>query len=465
MALRLCEKIVGQSFRLNHSLVIYMDQKIALDALKLGYNVYLTGPAGSGKTFLLNKYIDFLRSKGIKPSITASTGIAATHMGGITIHSWSGIGIRDEISDSQLRRLARNVSFRTRMAGARVLIIDEISMLHAHQLDNVDRICRRFKNTELPFGGLQVIICGDFFQLPPVNKEEERAKYAFESEIWHSMNIKICYLSEQHRQNDNKIISVLNDIRSNQVTDATWETIMSRVDDGTDSMQGSKMTRLFTHKRDVNAINNYELELINGKPYRYTMRCSGNDKLVDALKKGCLAPEELILKKGAKVMFVKNNLERGYVNGTVGTVDGFEIDSNFPIVKLKNGKKIVAKPETWVIDNERGKILADITQIPLCLAWAITVHKSQGMTLDSAEVDLGRSFEYGMGYVALSRVRALDGLKLLGINDMALQVHPDVLLFDRELMTMSGEFCNEIEKLGRARKWIRQREFIKKLIK
>ena len=436
-----------------------MNQKTALEILKLGHNVFLTGAAGSGKTYLLNQYINYLKNRGVGVAVTASTGIAATHMNGITIHSWSGMGIKDRITELDLRKLSRNQRVQRRMEKTKVLIIDEISMLHAHQLDNVDKICRYLKEeTFLPFGGLQVVLCGDFFQLPPVQKNRnEKVKFAHASRVWQEMKLKICYLDEQHRQEDDRMLELLNDIRGARVSEKTWEIILSR--ENKEILGIDQPTKLFTHNVDVDAINNRELEKIKEKSLGYGMRARGNRKLVEFLKQSCLAPEKLVLKKGARVMFVKNNFDEGYVNGTVGDVVGFNPENNFPIVRTLQGRKIIVSPVTWEV-LEDDIALARIKQIPLRLAWAITVHKSQGMSLDAAEIDLGKSFEYGMGYVALSRVRKLSGIKLLGINEMALEISEEIYELDNGLQELSKDAGQELKKMDWFEKREKQRRFI-----
>lgn len=435
-----------------------MRQQTALDILKLGHNVFLTGPAGSGKTFLLNQYIQYLKSKNIGVAVTASTGIAATHMNGQTIHSWSGMGIKDDLTESDLHKLKKKFYYRKRFAKNHVLIIDEISMLHAHQLDIVNRICKTFKDPFLPFGGMQVILCGDFFQLPPVTRDNRKAKFIIDSLSWQEMNAKICYLEEQYRQEDEKMTRILNSIRNKKVDDHILGLILSR--ENKPIKKDIYPTRLFTHNANVDAINNLELQRIKEKPLAYRMHSDGNEKLVNIIKQGCLAPERLILKKGAMVMFVKNNFDRGYVNGTLGKVIGFD-ENKLPIVKTFSGAEIIATPERWAIEED-DVVLASVTQIPLRLAWAITVHKSQGMTLDAVEMDLSKSFEYGMGYVALSRLRTLDGIKLLGINETALEVNPEVCKLDEELKKISSQNSHDVSKLGWWEKRKRQKEFVKK---
>ena len=423
-----------------------MNQQTALEILKSGRNVFLTGPAGSGKTFLLNSFIAHLRENGVRPVVTASTGISATHMNGVTIHSWSGLGIKDRLSDEDLEMMARNMPLRMRVGSAKVLIIDEISMLHAHQLDIVDRICRRFKHPDQPFGGLQVIFSGDFFQLPPVSRGPRGSvAYAYESEIWGNMDLAVCYLDGQYRQKSGDLLGILSDIRQGSVNDRTWQLIYSRQDIVCDA--DIKPTRLFTHNRDVDFINLGELALIDEDAHYYRMQDKGHDKLIELLKKSCLAPEELVLKKGAQVMFVKNNYDKGYVNGTMGVVTGFDEQEDLPIIMTTDGDEITVEQEKWVIEDEGGKTLASIKQIPLRLAWAITVHKSQGMSLDSAEIDLSKSFEYGMGYVALSRVRSLDGLFLKGIHPRSLNMHPKVVQLDGKLREQSEKLEEELRNV------------------
>jgi len=437
-----------------------MTQKEALDILKLGYNVYLTGQAGSGKTFLLNKYISYLKENRVNVAITASTGIAATHINGVTIHSWSGLGIKEKLTDNDIKKMLRKLYLRKRFLITNVLIIDEISMLHSFQLDLVNRICQAFKKNLEPFGGMQIICSGDFFQLPPVQKNRsDDAKFVTESEVWHNMDIKICYLQEQHRHRDLKLSKILADIRNNNINDESLKLLLSRENKEVSSI--IKPTKLYTHNIDVDAINDLELDKINEKEFVYNMHSSGEIKLVELLKKSCLVREELVLKKDAEVMFLKNNFDKGYVNGTLGKVIGFG-DNEYPIVKTFSGKEIIATPASWTIE-EGDVVKAKISQIPLRLAWAITVHKSQGMTLDAAEIDLSKAFGKGMGYVALSRVKILDGIKLMGFNEIALEVNSKVIDLEKDLLRQSEEAQQHIKTLGIFRKKSLQKDFIQNL--
>lgn len=436
-----------------------MTQEEAFEILKLGESIFLTGPAGSGKTFLLNKYIKFLKKNNIDVGITASTGIAATHLNGRTIHSWCGMGIKEVMTDAEIKNLKEGEYLISRILYAKALIIDEISMLSARRLDLVDNICKAFRQDMRPFGGMQVILCGDFFQLPPVAKEEEDNRFVTESNIWNDMDIKCCFLEEQYRQEDKKFLRVLNDIRGDTVTTDTCSILKERLN----RPIGVKIkpTKLYTHNNSVNAENNFELNKLSGDEEIYEMYSEGVPHLVQSLKKSyCLSPEILRLKVNAVVMFVKNNFNRHYVNGTLGKVIGFDDDSNYPIVETVSGYRIIAHPESWAIEDD-GRIIASISQVPLKLAWAITVHKSQGMSLDCAEIDLSKAFEHGMGYVALSRVRSLDGIKLIGINELALKVSEKAIELDEELNAKSKKDLKEHQQLGKRAIKRTQKDFLK----
>lgn len=422
-----------------------MIQSKALAILKSGRNVFLTGSAGAGKTYVLNQYINYLKEHKVGVAVTASTGIAATHMNGQTIHSWSGIGIRDEVSMKQLSNLKEKKYFRDKMDAVKVLVIDEISMLHRNQLELVNRVLKYFKGNQMAFGGIQVVFSGDFFQLPPIGNESEssRQKFAFMSDAWLEAEPVICYLSEQHRQTENDLNLILNEIRSGEVTQKSIDLLESRVEFHPD--EGEQETKLFTHNADVDRINQMHLEQIGSHSRFFKAVVKGNEALREMLKKSVLALENLELKTGAQVMFIKNNYEVGYVNGTLGRVTGFTEKGN-PLVKTFDNDLIEAKAETWAIEDESGKPLASFIQIPLRLAWAITVHKSQGMTLDKAMIDLSRAFEQGQGYVALSRLKDLSGLKLRGLNQTALEVDELAMRADRRFRELSAESDDSLEE-------------------
>lgn len=414
-----------------------MTQSEALNILKTGANVFLTGEPGSGKTHTVNAYAAYLNSCGVLPAITASTGIAATHIGGMTIHSWCGIGVRQRLTPYDLDAIAGNKKVMARVGNARVLLIDEVSMLSAETLSMVDAVCREVRRRHEPFGGLQVILVGDFFQLPPVSQRENNREdspaglfrqpkgrasaFAFVSPVWQKANPLVCYLSEQHRQEDQSFLEFLGAVRRGVVVERHKALLRSRYK----KIAEGGVTQLYSHNADVDHLNAAELAKLPGEPKVFVMTGKGPDALVAALKRGCLSPEVLSLKLGARVIFTKNDIAGRFVNGTIGTVTGFTKEHGTPVVKTDSGRHITAEPAEWNM-QEGGRILARVIQIPLRLAWAITVHKSQGMSLDSAHMDLSDAFEYGQGYVALSRVRTLRGLSLAGLNARALEVHPEI---------------------------------------
>lgn len=424
-----------------------MNQSEALKILRSGANVFLTGEPGSGKTYTINQYVSYLRSHGIEPAITASTGIAATHIGGMTIHSWSGIGIRSRLSSLDLRTIATNEYVRKRVRKAHILIIDEISMLPPQTLQMIDAICREVKKNPQPFGGMQVVLVGDFFQLPPVVKqsfetdsqeelfEEKPARFAYDAPVWEQAEFVTCYITEQYRQDDSKFLSLLSKIRANKFDDESLAHIKKRKIDAQKFPENAP--KLYSHNLDVDSMNNEMLGKVNAEPVFFPMHTKGHEKLVAVMKKGCLSPENLYLKIGASVMFTKNNPKDGYVNGTLGVIEGFT-KARMPIVKLRDGRKIEASYADWVIEED-GKVKGTLTQIPLRLAWAITVHKSQGISLDEAVIDLSKVFEFGQGYVALSRVRRLSGINIIGWNDIAFKVDPEVLEKDGQFRQDSEE--------------------------
>lgn len=407
-----------------------MKQSLALEIMLEGESVLLTGQAGAGKTYVLNEFIRQAKRQGKTVAITATTGLAATHLGGNTIHAWSGIGILDALPKNFFKQLSKGREEIIRKTD--VLVIDEISMLHDYRLDMIDTIARTVREQpDVPFGGLQIILCGDFFQLPPVNRNEAKTgRFVVHSRAWQALEPTICYLSEQHRQDDDTFLEILTAIRAGDVRRRHAEALLNRVDANVPGNQ--EITELHTTNIDVDGINSAALRLLDGDEVSYTMITTGSQNYVDQLKRSCLALEELTLKEGALVMCIKNAQDRKYVNGSLGVVVGFEETTDYPIVELRNGKKFTMRPETWEL-RDGTKKRASITQLPLRLAWAITIHKSQGMTLDAARIDLRKAFVEGMGYVALSRVKRLDSLSLLGINKKAIRVSPDAVAIDMHL--------------------------------
>jgi len=411
-----------------------MTQSQAIELMLQGSNIFLTGAPGSGKSYVIDQFVRQVRTKNRVVALTATTGIAASLIEGITIHSWSGLGINRELSSSLLAELLANNLLVERLKITEILIIDEISMLDGQMLDNLNLLLKRARDSKKPFGGLQVILSGDFFQLPPVSSG--LLSYGFDSSSWSELELVICYLTDRHRQVNDELYAILSAMREKRLNRSHLDLLMAR-----QNLVHSECTRLMTHNIDVDAINSARLAKIKGKERRYQLMVIGQTNEAQKLIKSILAPEELVLKIGAQVMFVANDFSLGFANGTQGKVVAFK--GGFPVVEIdSSGSQIKVEPHSWkyVLDN---KVVAEILQLPLRLAWAITIHKSQGMSLDEADIDLTRSFTYGMGYVALSRLRSYEGLYLRGINSRSLQLDTKIYDFDQQLRTASGHLAVE----------------------
>jgi hypothetical protein len=321
-----------------------------------------------------------------------------------------------------------------------ILVIDEISMLHDYQLSAVDKIMRIVRNNALPFGGLQVILSGDFFQLPPIDRNNGQTNFITQSYSYINGNFKVCYLEEYWRQNeDDPLGSVLNAIRANKLKDEHYTLLQQRVGA---VLSKQNTTKLCCTNKEADLENNQQLDLISTESKSYKWIETGDAKELSELKKDCRnkVVEKLELKIGAQVIFVKNNLRLGYSNGTTGKVIDFD-NKGYPTVELNNGKIVYGLQEDdFYREDEQGNRLATIKQIPLKLAWAITIHKSQGMTLDKSTVVLTNAFTAGQGYVALSRVRSINDISLIGLdNKIALAVSQEALNIENELQEKSKQ--------------------------
>lgn len=315
-------------------------------------------------------------------------------------------------------------------------------MLSGSQLDMIDKIAQAMRRSNEPFGGMQVAFSGDLFQLPPITRGNSRPDYITTSKAWNEADIAICYLESQYRQEDDEYLEILSEIRHNQISQETIEKLRDQISNPDDVP--SDITRLYTHNVDVDELNQEKLSEIDSPIEIFEMTSTGSKRHIDALKRGSLAPELLELKVGAQVMFTKNDPAGEFVNGTQGEVVDFH--NEVPVVKTHDENEIEAHRLTWHREID-GKVVAEISQVPLTLAWAITVHKSQGMTMDEAVIDLSGAFVPGQGYVALSRLKSLEGLHLLGLNDTALSVDPYISGLDDELQNRSQRTTRFLEKV------------------
>lgn len=487
-----------------------------------GKSVFFTGAAGTGKSVLLrhiirqlqlkydpfrqsNKILDIIKAGGgggqkVSVAVTASTGLAACNIGGVTLHSFAGIGLGKEPVETLVKKIRRNKRVVKRWKNVKVLVLDEVSMIDGTLLDKLNEIAKQIRKKNAPFGGIQLVVTGDFYQLPPVPDGQSDATFAFEAECWSEIVPYTIELRQVFRQRDTSFSDMLNQMRRGEMESSTvnafkaqWKSLQTPRD--------IVPTELFPRKADVERSNEKRLAALKGPRVVFEAEDTYRDD--DARKfvklENLICAPRVELKVGAQVMMIKN-IDESLVNGTVGTVIGFMSESTYmlvqeghlssvdtpDIVNLKEeeletvfgsrkeafesndptlirkwklidglrkdattlGKKYplvryhlqdgtfrdrLALPEKWSIEDYEGKILASRTQIPLILAWALSIHKAQGQTLQYVKVDLSKAFEKGQAYVALSRAVSLNGLQVLGFSEDRVMVHPNVVQFYHSL--------------------------------
>lgn len=416
-------------------------QRNALDDAINGKNLFITGGGGVGKSYLIHTIKRELESFGLKVALTSSTGISAVNIGGSTIHSFCGTGTRRRVKD--LKNIKADVIAKVRnfISQYDVVIIDEVSMVAGDHVDMIDTWFQRIYKNKRPFGGRQVIMVGDFLQLPVVIKQDDSIenKYAFQSEAWRSYGIKEHFLTKIFRQEDADHQYYLNCIRFGKINQKVLDFFNTRVNA---KLKDSDPTELYPLKTSVSNINFGRLNRLKGKEYDYDAVFSGEDVWQQALAKNILAETCLYLKEGAKVLFIKNNFQEGYYNGMTGIVK--ECLEGTVVVENLDGELIHVERETWEKIDNRGKVIASMKQFPLILGYAITIHKAQGLTLDYMKCDLSRCFEYGQAYVALSRVRTMSGLSInKPITKKDVKTDKVVVEYYRRLLTKLKEQKNE----------------------
>lgn len=386
--------------------------------VKSGENLFITGHAGTGKSYILN----MLKSIFKKLVVTSTTGIAAVNIKGQTIHSWAGVGICRHSVDMVVKNILNKPAIKNQILKCEILAIDEISMLNIRVFEYIDKVLKLVREDDAPFGGIQVIFFGDFFQLPPVEKEAEELHYCFESPIWKELNLKNILLKENHRQNEENFIKALSNMRINSLTTEDTELLNSR----NSGFNGNEpdILHIFSTNEEADNYNQKMFnmlkspvvefiahdEVLRGKNYVSENLTERENMILDIFNKNCRAEKNIGLKLGAKVMLLINSdFKSGLINGSCGTI--VEFGEGYIKVEFENG--IVKDIETEKFEYYyNDKVMAIRHQYPLKLAWAITIHKSQGMTLDKLFVDCKRVFERGQAYVAISRVKTLSGLYL-----------------------------------------------------
>lgn len=451
-----------------------------------GKSVFFTGSAGTGKSVLLREIITGLRKKHKSydsVAITASTGLAACNIGGVTLHSFSGIGLGRESVEQLVKKIRRVPKSKQRWSRAKVLIIDEVSMVDGDLFDKLEGVARILKNKGRPFGGIQLVVTGDFFQLPPVPDNGKAAKFAFEANTWSNCVDHTILLTHIFRQKDPVFAGMLNEMRLGTLSLASIANFkkLSRDLEFDDGLQA---TELFPTRKEVDNANNKQLRGLPGE--LYTFSASDESAVLDQqqrekLLSNCMAPQVLELKQGAQVMLVKN-MDETLVNGSLGRVVGFMSEKTYALVQdeLPGGedlllgsqgekglgdtamyerwaneqsrtnttkkyplvqwsiadgtqRRTLMLPESWKFELPTGEVQASRKQVPLILAWALSIHKAQGQTLDRVKVDLNKVFEKGQAYVALSRATTQEGLQVTGFDAKKVMAHEKVRVFYNSL--------------------------------
>lgn len=424
-------------------------QQIALDSMKNGKNIFLTGPAGTGKSFLLKYFISWYQlNKEIdseKIFITSTTGLSSIIIDGMTINRYSGIGIGNKDVETYYKNIFKNKSLKNRWLNTKILIIDEISMMDPEIFDKLEILARKIRKSNKPFGGIQIILSGDFLQLPPVKSD----KFCFESLTWKIID-KTFYFNEILRQDNCELQSILSKIRIGVVDNEVKKLLNSCLNKKLECNDGIIPTLLFSRKNIVIEYNNKELKkLIDSGIENYEYNSIYEYKNKNNLKKDEIIidnsfyrdlinsqfqiEDKINLALNSQVMLTVNMQDCNLANGSRGIIIDFTKDHfHYPVVLFTNKKILVIEDHDFIIDEETFFIKK--TQIPLILSWAITIHKAQGMTLDFINTDIGSSiFEYGQAYVVLSRIKNIEGLSLINIDYSKIKAHPKILNYYENL--------------------------------
>lgn len=404
-------------------------QEHACSLVQQGKNIFVTGGAGTGKTFFIKHLVERLRGSGKKVGVTSMTANSALLINGTTLHSYLGFGIaKDTMGMIHRIRKFRKVEA---WCSCDLLIIDEVSMLSKELFESIDYIAKDFRRNPRPFGGMQVLLCGDFCQLGCIGSEA----FCFESVLWSKYIYETVQFKHIFRQeNDRQFSTILNQIRFGEISKDTQDILQTCVKPfKPEESHGIEPTKLFPYRKDVSEMNQKHLsDLIHVKKEIAMTYNVQSDMKKDKLKKYITDNSVITLCKNAQVILTVNlDIEQGLVNGSRGIIKGFS--GRLPIVQFVNGKTRVIDYYKYTTEDETGRSSVAYSQIPLLLGWAITIHKSQGMTLDYVLTDLSNVFDYGQGYVTLSRVRGLQNLWITKIDYSKLQCNPKVYEFYQSL--------------------------------
>lgn len=490
-------------------------QAVAKAVVDDGKSVFFTGSAGTGKSVLMRSIIARLRKKYTREAdrlaITASTGLAACVIEGTTLHSWAGIGLGKEPVQELVKKIKRNAKTKTKWLRTKVLVVDEISMVDGDLFDKLEAIARAIRNNGRPFGGIQLVVTGDFFQLPPVPEKNAVAKFAFDAATWNTCIQHTILLTHIFRQKDPQFAGMLNEMRLGKLSNESIRAFqkLSRPLEFADELDA---TELFPTRGEVDSANTSRMMRLSGQEQNYPAVDSGisDVNVRNKILANFMAPENLVLKKGAQVMLIKN-IDTQLVNGTLGKIVAFMDEScyaaykddeetyhlahepeggsdeeekaaarkRFSIARYKNKdgpatrywpmvrfpladgtcRDMLCMPEEWKTENQQGEITAKRVQVPLILAWALSIHKAQGQTLSRVKVDLGKVFEKGQAYVALSRATSQAGLQVLRFDARKVMVHPKVINFYQKLVSIDSVIA-KAEKKGNASGNDHERQYI-----
>lgn len=441
------------------------EQYVCFDMFKNGQNIFITGPGGVGKSFLIQMFLSYCKLSNRNIQVCALTACAALLLGqkAKTIHSWSGLGYCEGDLNTIIKKAKQSRQAKRNWKKVKTLIIDEVSMMNCTMLIALEKLARDIRGSTDIFGGIQVIFCGDFYQLPPITKYGEKMTFCFEDPLWkkifpYDQQIK---LSTIFRQKDKDYLGILSEVREGIISDKNLELLRSRI---VDSIPES-VTQIYPKRHSVDSMNKIKFDELETPIYNFKMtihtesthycktmkpieqemsskynrlNAESKKRELNSLIKLSRCISELSLKVGSLVMFIANiSIENGIVNGTQGIIYDFIGENNQPRIKLTNGEIRRIPIHSWQSEEYPNII---IKQYPVVLAWATTIHKIQGSSLDSAIMDLGNNiFEAGQIYVALSRVRSLQGLYLINFNPNLITTNKKVIKFYKSIPEIEVE--------------------------